>query len=82
MSRHFVFKDQGYWTSNGCDCCEPMFWNCYNCDELPFIGSQSSIIDIKEALIREVVRWEEEDEEVLDKILGLLGVTYEIKEEE
>lgn len=33
-----TFYDESYYTSNGCSCCEPQFWECWNTDN-PLSGS-------------------------------------------
>ena len=44
MSKHFVFTDESYWFSNGCDCCEDMYMECYNSDDTdPSLGSARGI---------------------------------------
>ena len=30
MSKHFVFTNNSYYSSNGCDCCEDVYMECYN----------------------------------------------------
>lgn len=46
VNKHFVFKDDSYWSSNGCDCCDDVFMSCYNSDDIdPALGSAHCIED-------------------------------------
>lgn len=39
----YQFTDDSYYTSNGCDCCEDDYWECYNSEDvLCRLGSASS----------------------------------------
>ena len=32
----YIFKDDSYWFSNGCDCCEDLLMVTFNSDQIPF----------------------------------------------
>lgn len=80
MSKHYTILHEPVWTGNGCDCCEDTYWDNYNCADWDYLGSAEGIEEVKinciyDYLIRELL-----DEEVLNKIIDILGITYEIKE--
>lgn len=31
MTKHYIFKDDSWWDSNGCDCCDDIWMEGYNC---------------------------------------------------
>ena len=44
--KEYLFTDDSYWASNGCDCCEDTFLEAYNSEDVDHsLGSASSIED-------------------------------------
>ena len=87
MNKHFIFKDNSYWASNGCDCCEDYLFPVYNCEVLLALGSGSifSEYDIKLELLHYIKDLDYDllnsyTDEDLDLMLSAFGITYEIEE--
>ena len=69
----YEIRDDSYWVSNGCDCCEPDHFECYNVnyEDFPITGchSRSSLEDLwldilVENGIMEEPDWEDEEFEI------------------
>ena len=42
-NKYFYFKNDSYWTDNGCDCCEADYFECYNSEQTHWMfGSAES----------------------------------------
>lgn len=55
MTKTYTFHDDGWWDSNGCDCCEDWFFEAYNSEDVdPSLGTAHSYEDcVAYALITE-----------------------------
>lgn len=56
MTKKYTFYDDSYYFSNGCDCCEDVYMECYNSDDvMTGLGSAGSIEDCyAQSLITEI----------------------------
>ena len=43
MTKTYTITNDSYWVGNGCDCCEPDYFECYNVEyeDFPMTGSHS-----------------------------------------
>ena len=88
----YKFTYDEYWTSNGCDCCEPDHWEVYNSEDVDCsLGSARSV---QECYAQAIISYEGLDnltEDELDYIYSfseeelraackLMGITVEIIE--
>ena len=84
-AKHFIFTDDSWWDSNGCDCCEDQLMEAYNCHELLALGAgtQDSEWDIKVELLVSTGNFDYDfllsyNEDDLEFMLKELKITYEI----
>ena len=67
MNKHFEFVNDGYWSSNGCDCCEDDWMDVYNCISHENLPSCVASWDIEHTIYTYLTgkcSWEEYDSDV------------------
>jgi len=88
MSKVFNFRDDSEWIGTSCDCCQGDYYERYNSEDTPNLGTAYSVEDCYVQAILTVVGREGEDsiwEKELDELKALakeLGIIVKIEGDE